>query len=174
MLETPALWVACATMAPLMLFTAWYDIKYLKIPNWVVLTVLGIYVITGLWGLSWQGMLWGLGAGAITLFVFFLVYTAMSSAGLIGLGAGDIKLMSVLVPFIDAKDALHVLLVFTITSLVLAVAFLIIWGFRKKRTRYASMNQAERRMLKVVSPYGVAMAGTILYYLGMQVYPTLA
>lgn len=174
MLTTPALWVAFAAMVPLMAFTAWNDIKHLRIPNWIPLTVLAIYVATGLWGLPMTPFLWGLAAGAIALVIGFFVYTAVDSFMPGSLGAGDVKLLAALVPFVDARDTLDVLLIYTGTIIGFSVLFLVVWGFRKNRTGLKSIDQSGKKVLKVASPFGVALAVTAVIYLWQQVGPTLA
>ena len=65
MFDTPALWVAFAAMVPLMVLTAWWDLKFLKIPNNLVIAVLGTFVIVGLWGLPLETFAWRLLYGVI-------------------------------------------------------------------------------------------------------------
>lgn len=174
MLETHALWAAFALMVPLMLYTAWYDIKHLRIPNWIPLTVLGIYIVTGLWGLPWEAVLWGLAAGAAALVLFFCVWAVMDMIGIAGIGAGDIKLFAALVPFVAQKDSLSVLTIYAVTTMIFGTLFLIAWGFNRKARRLASLNQKEKRFWKVASPFGVALAATALIYLGRAVQGTLS
>lgn len=174
MMQTPALWVAFAAMVPLMLYTAWNDIKYLRIANWIPLTVLGVYVVTGLWGLPMERFLWGLAAGGIALVIGFIIYALIDTFASGSLGAGDVKLLSVLVPFVDARDTLDVLIIYTVAIFVFSFLFLTIWGFRKNRTGLKSIDQSGKKVLKVASPFGVALAATAIVYLWTLVDPTLA
>ena len=173
MLETPALWVAFATMTPLMLFTAWHDIKYLKIPNWVPVSVLVIYCVTGLWGLPLDSFLRGLGAGAVILAVFFGLWWLADTLRFGKLGGGDIKLLSALVPFVFLKDALNVLLIYTVLTLLVATATMVAWGFRKNATGLASVDQSGKKVAQVASPFGVALGLTAIIYLGTHVQATM-
>lgn len=174
MFTVPALWVASATMIPLMLYTAWSDLKYLKIPNWIPLAALAIYVVTGLWGLSLDRFLWGLGAGAVTLVVFFIIWSLIDSIGPGTLGAGDVKLLASLVPFVSLAEALDVLILLTVVIFIFALVFLFSWGFSRKRTGLASLDQHGRKVLKLPSPFGVALAFTAIIHLGRQSWATLA
>lgn len=174
MLETPALWLAIAAMVPLMLYTAWSDLKFLKIPNWIPLTALAIYCVTGLWGLPWQTFLWGLGAGFGLLVFFFILYTVLDAIGAGGnIGAGDVKLLSALVPFISWHDSFVVLIIYTVSVVVLAVAFTLLWR-RKAPSTFASMQQQGRKLRRKTAPMGVSIAGTMIAYLGLLGYRALA
>lgn len=173
-METPALWLAFAVMTPLMIFAAWGDLKYLKIPNWIPLTVLGIYVVTGLWGLPMERFLWGLGAGAITLVVFFLLWALVDSFAPGTLGAGDVKLLAVLVPFVDLADALSTLLLFTVTVLVCTIMFIVAWAFTKRRTGFVSLDQKGRKVARLPSPFGIALAATTVIFFGLEISDRLA
>lgn len=173
MMSTPALWVAFAAMVPLMLFTAWNDIKNLRIPNWIPLAVLAIYVVTGLWGLALEPFLWGLAAGVIALVIGFVIYTLIDTFAGGTLGAGDVKLLAALIPFVDTVHALEALIIYTVTIMGFSILFLIVWGFRKNRTGLKSLDQSGRKVLKVASPFGVALALTAIIYLWYRVEPTL-
>ena len=66
-MDTYALMAATAAMAILMILVTWFDLKQLRIPNWSVLAVLGVFVVTGLWGLPIDVFAWRLLAGVIVL-----------------------------------------------------------------------------------------------------------
>lgn len=173
MMTTPALWVAFAAMLPLMLIAAWGDLKHLKIPNWIPLTVLGIYIITGLWGLPFDRFLWGLGAGGVALVAFFLVWAAIDSFAPGSLGAGDVKLLAALVPFVDRVDAFSTLFLWTIVILVCTFGFIIAWAFTRKRTGLVSLDQSGKKVARLPSPFGVALAVTAIIHLGQKVQDSL-
>lgn len=174
MLETPALWVAFAAMVPLMVVAAWGDLKHLKIRNWIPLAVLGIYVVTGLWGMPLERFLWGLGAGAVTLVVFFALWSLIDSLAPGSLGAGDVKLLAALVPFVDLADAFDTLVLYTVVILICTIAFIIAWAFSGKRTGLASLDQKGKKVAHLPSPFGVAMAVTAIVHLWFKVQPSLA
>lgn len=168
MLTGAPLWVAIVTMVPLMIFTAIWDARTLKIPNWIPLAAVAIYVATGLWGLDLETFLWGLGAGFGVLVLFFLMYSALYYAGVGGVGAGDLKLMSAMVPFIALNDAFIVLVIYTIATVLLALVFAVLWARQAKRTEdsaWESLNQTGQRFRKRTPPVGVAIAAAMLIYL---------
>ncbi len=172
MLDTPALWVAFAAMLPLMLYTGWYDLKHLRIPNWIPLTVLAIYTVTGLWGLEFSAFLTGLGVGALTLLLFFGLYVLLDTLGLAAIGGGDMKLFAALIPFVALKDAFEALVIYTGVVLVFTMVFLLVWARTRRSTGMASLDQ-KRKFLKLASPFGIAMAVTAILYLGMHVRASL-
>lgn len=170
MLTGAPLWVAIVAMAPLMIFTAIWDARTLKIPNWIPVLAVVIYVVTGLWGLDSETFLWGLGAGVGVLVLFFLLYSALYYAGVGGVGAGDLKLMAAVVPFIALKDAFVVLIIYTLATVLLAAVFAVLWARQAKRDKdsaWLSLNQTGQRFRKRTPPVGVAIAATMLIYSGL-------
>ena len=77
----PALWFAIAAMLTLMLLTAWFDLKHLRIPNALVLAVLAVFLVAGFWGLPLATFLWRLGAGAAVLGLGFGLFAAGLASG---------------------------------------------------------------------------------------------
>ncbi|MEM7056283.1 MAG: prepilin peptidase [Pseudomonadota bacterium] len=165
MFETPALWLVIATMVPLLLYTAWSDLKTLKIPNWIPLLILVIYLITGFWGLSLEVFLWGLGAGVITLVAFILLYSLLDVMGIGGIGAGDLKLLAAVVPFMFARDLLMILIFYFIAVMAVWMTFTILWRRKKGESSFASLNQEGTKYGRRTPPMGVAIAGAMIAYL---------
>lgn len=159
MMATPALAAATAAMAVLMALTAWFDLKALRIPNWCVLAVLGLFLVTGLWGLPLELFGWRLLQGVIVLVVGFGLYTV--SGGHVG--GGDVKMIAALTPFIAGPDVGFVLLVFALLSLVGIVLHRTARAFlRERKTGWAALDQ--RRFF----PVGLLLGGTIMIYLGVE------
>jgi len=158
-METQALAAATAAMAVLMALTAWFDLKALRIPNWCVLAVLGIFVVTGLWGLPLDVFAWRLLHGVIVLFLGFGLYTI--GAGHVG--GGDIKMIAALTPFIPGSDVGFVLLLFALLAFAgLMVHRLVRAMLRNRKTGWAALDQ--RRFF----PVGLLLGGTIMIYLGVE------
>lgn len=159
MMATQALAVATAAMAVLMAITAWYDLKALRIPNWCVLAVLGIFVVTGLWGLPLDIFGWRLLQGVIVLFVGFGIYTI--SGGHVG--GGDVKMIAALTPFVPPTALGFVLIVFALLAFAGLIVLRLIRAFlRDRKTGWASLDQ--RRFF----PVGLLLGGTIMIYLGFE------
>jgi len=158
-METQALMAATAAMAVLMGLAAWFDLKSLRIPNWCVVAVVGLFIVTGLWGLPLDVFAWRLLHGVIVLAVGFCLYSI--SGGHVG--GGDIKLIAALTPFIAGPDLLVVLTVFALLSFAgLLVHRLARALLRGRKTGWAALDQ------KRFFPAGLLLGGTIMIYLGMK------
>jgi prepilin peptidase CpaA len=159
MMETQALIAATAVMAVLMGLAGWFDLKALRIPNWCVLAVVALYIVTGLWGLPLDVFAWRFLYGVIVLFVGFGLYSI--SGGHVG--GGDIKLIAALTPFIAGKDLLFVLMVFALLSFAgLMLHRFVRAMLRDRKTGWAALDQ------KRFFPAGLLLGGTIMIYLGWQ------
>ena len=159
MMETQALALATAAMAVLMAITAWFDLKALRIPNWCVLAVLGIFVVTGLWGLPLEVVGWRLLYALIVLVVGFGIYSLSDGR----VGGGDVKMIAALTPFVPGSAVGFVLLVFALLSFVgLIIHRLIRAILRGRQTGWMALDQ--RRFF----PVGLLLGGTIMIYLGYE------
>ena len=160
MMETMPMLVALAAMLPLMLYVMWSDLKSLRIPNWVVLAVLSVFVATGIWGLPFETFLWRLAHGLIFLAVGFAVF----AVGRGKVGGGDMKLVAALVPFVAGAHALLILVIYTVVTFAgLFVHRLIRAYLRGRQTGWLAFDQ------KIYFPVGVILGVTILIYLGLEV-----
>jgi prepilin peptidase CpaA len=159
MMDTNALIAATAVMAVLMGLASWFDLKALRIPNWCVLAVVGLFIVTGFWGLPLDVFLWRLLHGVIVLFVGFGLYSI--SGG--NVGGGDIKLIAALTPFIAGSDLGFVLVVFALLSFAgLMIHRFVRAMLRERKTGWAALDQ------KRFFPAGLLLGGTIIIYLGWQ------
>ena len=158
MFSTPALMLAVAGLAPLMLWTAWSDLKHLRIPNPAVLSVLALGLAVSFWDLTWDVALWRVGHAAIALFIGFVLH----QLGI--LSAGDAKMIAALTPFFGGGDATSVLLTYALVSLGFLMVFVLIRHYTRQRTTgWASLDSREAR---VFAPFGVILAATVLIYFG--------
>ncbi len=158
-MDTYALMAATTAMAILMVLVTWFDLKQLRIPNWSVLAVLGVFIVTGLWGLPLDVFGWRLLAGVIVLFVGFALY----SLGGGNVGGGDIKMMAALTPFIAGKDVAFVLIVFACLSFVgIMLHKLVRAKLRDRETGWKALDQQR------FFPVGLLLGATIMLYLGRE------
>lgn len=164
MITVPALWVAFAAILPLMVWAAWSDLKTLKIPNTLVLAVLGVYLVTGLWGLPLDIFLWRLVHGIGVLLVGFIAF----SAGFIG--GGDAKMAAALTPFIVPVDLGQFLVLYgVITLILLMVLRLLMQMNRHADTGWLSIDQMKKPARERVFPMGLIFGVTMVIYLGLHV-----
>lgn len=160
MIETPALWFTVAAMVPLMVLMAYYDLKYLIIPNALVLTVFVVFLVTGLWGLPTDVFGWRLLHGLIVLVIGF---------GLFALGAvggGDVKMASALTPYVAGGDAVRLLVLYAIIALVLVAVLRLVMQFaRHSETGWLAIDQLKKPARERDFPMGLIFAMTIVVYL---------
>lgn len=171
MLSYEAALAAAVALAPLMLLAAYTDLKYLKLPNWMALAALALFVVIAAGdillndetGMSWGIFGWRLLYAAIVLAAGFLLF----SLGVVG--GGDVKLLAALVPFIAIIDLDVVLLIYAASALI---GVLVVWllsrsgiGRRTGWATWASVNERGRLNF----PWGVALASTMLIYTVLRV-----
>jgi prepilin peptidase CpaA len=168
MITTPALWVTFAAMLPLMAMASYTDLKTLKIPNTLVLAVLGVFIVTGLWGLPFDIFLWRLLAGVIVLVIGFVLF----SIGAIG--GGDAKMAAALAPLVVPGDFMRLALLYAIvTFLMLMVLRLVMQVYRHEDSGWLSVDQLKKPPRERVFPLGLILGLTITIYLGAHTVQSL-
>ncbi|MEM0944609.1 MAG: prepilin peptidase [Pseudomonadota bacterium] len=162
MLATPALIAATAVLVPLMLLACYIDFKEMRIPNWLVLAVVALFLVTGAWGLPLDVYLWRIGYGVIALVIVYLFFEVVERFFPDNVGAGDLKLIAALVPFVAPFDAADVLILYALLSIVglflhqFARALL-----RGRETGFKSLDQ------KLYFPVGLVIGLTMCVYYGV-------
>jgi len=160
MMDTYALIAATAAMSVLVVIIAWYDLKYLRIPNWSVLAIIAVFLGTASWGLPLDTFLWRIGYGVIVLFVGYGLW----SLGAGHVGGGDIKMTAALAPFVGGADLALVLAVFAICAIVGIVLHRFVRARLKGRqTGWKSLDQ------KRVFPVGLLLGISIMAMLLTEV-----
>lgn len=156
MMSTPALVLALAGMIPLMAITIHTDLKTLKIPNWVVLSVLALFLATGSWGLPFDVFLWRLFYGVIVLGLGIALYAVGSGK----VGAGDLKLIATLTPFINPPDISFVLLLYCFVTIIGLIGHRMIRAkLHGRETGWKAVDQ------KIYFPLGLILGVVIVIYL---------
>lgn len=102
-------------IAPIALWVAWTDLKWMKIKNTAVLALVAVYLVVGLLALPFEAWAWGWLSLAIVLVVGFV----MTTAGL--MGAGDAKFAAAMAPFIALGDLTLFLMLF---GLIVIITFI--------------------------------------------------
>jgi prepilin peptidase CpaA len=145
---------------PIGIWVAWSDMKTMKIPNKAVMALGAAFLIVGL-GLvltgllSFTAFLWALALGLIVLVAGFLG----NAAGLFG--AGDAKFAAVMAPFFIGADARFVMGLFAACLLGAFASHRLaarIPTFRAATADWASWTNKD-------FPMGLALAGTLIFYL---------
>ncbi|MEM1078794.1 MAG: prepilin peptidase [Pseudomonadota bacterium] len=145
-------------VSPLCVYVAWSDMKFMRIPNWTVLALLGIFAVAGPfllplveYGWRWLHMLVVLGAGFV-----------MSSLRLVG--AGDAKFAAAMAPFVALHHATLVLVLF---AGVLLAAFATHRAVRRVPALRGLTPDWESWTRDRDFPMGLALSGTLMLYLAL-------
>lgn len=136
-------------------WVSWSDMKFMKIPNKAVLALGLVFLILGVLLIPFKAWLWAVGVGAAVLVAGFI-------ANQISLmGAGDAKFAAVMAPFFAFGDIRFILGLF---SACLLGAFAshrmsrMIPAVRTATEDWASWTHKD-------FPMGLALAGTLIFYL---------
>jgi prepilin peptidase CpaA len=137
-----------ATQAILVLvvcLAAIYDLRYRRIPNWLVLTglVLGLAVNTFLF--EWAGLARALLGIGLAFLIYFPLYL------LRGMGAGDVKLMAAVGAIVGWEDWLGIFFVTSIVGGIAAMALLA--GRSQLRRGFANAGYLVVQLLSFRAPY---------------------
>jgi len=142
---------------PICLFVAWNDMKFMKIPNKLVLTMMGFFLIIGPIALGFDSYLWRLVHFVVVLVIGFIINATGQ------LGGGDAKFAAAMAPFV-AYDDLILFLGILAASLLVAFA-----GHRLLRMsqRVKTMAPGWKSWDEHRFPMGLALAMAMVSYLIM-------
>ncbi|MCC5991081.1 MAG: prepilin peptidase [Rhodobacteraceae bacterium] len=153
---TAALWFL-PFVAPIALWVAWSDMKWMKIHNKAVLALLVVYLVVGFIALPLQGWVWGWAHFAVVLAAGFV----LSSVGL--LGAGDAKFAAAMAPFIALGDLSLFLL---LLASVVIISFIAHRLARKTALAHRLVPEWESWQRREF-PLGLALGPSLLFYLAL-------
>ena len=156
--STAALWFL-PFVAPIAIWVAWSDMKFMKIPNSAVLALLGVFLVVGLIALPFAEYPWRL----LHLVVILLIGFVLSALGLVG--AGDAKFAAAMAPFVALGDGVkmaYLLSAIILASLVTHRLFQRSKAFRKLTSNWESWDNKD-------FPMGLPLAGTLVIYLVLGV-----
>jgi prepilin peptidase CpaA len=144
-------------VAPIALWVAWTDLKWMKIQNKAVLALVAVYLVVGFLVLPLSVWAWGW----LSLVIVLVVGFVMSAAGM--LGAGDAKFAAAMAPFIALGD-LSLFLMFL--GLVVVLTFVGHRVFRRTTLakRWAPDWESWHRR---EFPLGLALGPALLVYIAL-------
>lgn len=147
-------------VAPIAIWVAWSDMKFMRIPNKAVLALTAVFLVVGLGlvalsVLPFKAWLWGWALLAIVLAAGFL------ANALHLIGAGDAKFAAAMAPFFVGADIRFVLALF---AACLLAAFVSHRGARQIPAFRAATADWESWVRRDF-PMGLALAGTLIFYL---------
>lgn len=155
MTPVSALWFL-PFVAPICIWVAWKDMKFMKIPNKAVLALVGIYAVIGLIALPLDTYLWNWLHLVVVLAIGFVIATM----GLVG--AGDAKFAAAMAPFVALGDAVMFCYLF---SAVLLAALLTHRGARRIPAVQRALPDWESWSRGKDFPMGLALGSSLLIYL---------
>jgi len=141
---------------PFCIYATWSDLKFLKIPNILPLSMLVVFVIIGPMVLPWDEYFYRLLYGFIALVISIFIY----AAGLVP--AGDLKFTAAIIPFVQTGELLSFAM-FVALSAFMAVFTHLVFGWAGwAPTQWASWQGGgwKRRF-----PVGFALSGGLITYL---------
>ena len=157
-----------------------YDIRFRRIPNWLVLPGLLLGLGLNVFLSEWQGLrlsLLGLGLASLIYFPLYLLR---------GMGAGDVKLMMALGSMVGWANWLGIFIITSILGGIVATLLLVSRG--KLRTALVNVQFLLQRLLSFRAPYAreeldlaspksmklphgvVIAAGTLLFLIAVRVW----
>ncbi|OUS08341.1 hypothetical protein A9Q96_02475 [Rhodobacterales bacterium 52_120_T64] len=153
-------YIFLAVATPFALWSAWSDLKYMKIPNILVLLMTGAFVISGAILLPFDVLLWRLLGGFIVLAVGFTLF----SFG--GIGGGDAKFAAAMALFVDHSHIASFLFELSIFAIIGVVLHKIIGklGFMNPITDNWESWRIEKTSKVKNFPLGLGMSATLIYY----------
>lgn len=153
-------YIFLAIATPLAVWSAWSDLKYMKIPNILVLIMAGLFLVTGPFLLDFDIYLWRLLGGFIVLVIGFTLFS------LGGIGGGDAKFAAAMALFIDHTHLASFLFMLAMFALLGVVLHKIVGklGFMSKITDTWESWRIEKSGKKKNFPLGLGMSGALIYY----------
>lgn len=142
-------------VAPIALWVAWSDMKWMKIHNYAVLALVAVYLIVGIIALPVASWLWGWASLIVVLIVGF----ALSSVGLVG--AGDAKFAAAMAPFIALGDLSLFLMLLACVTLVSFVAHRV----ARRTGLVQDLVPGWESLHRTEFPMGLALGPSLLFYL---------
>lgn len=139
---------------------AFNDLKRMKLPNVVVLTLAAIYVVMGPFLLPFEQYLWGFAHAAVMYVVAIFAYAYL------GVGAGDGKFAAAMAMFIPFADLATVLTLFAAFLLGAFFAHRLVRAIPLVRRATPDWVSWEHRKF----PMGLALTGTMVTYLALAAF----
>lgn len=144
---------------PICGWVVWSDLRAMRIPNYAVLALAGVFLIIGLVALPLHEYPWRL----LNMVIFLVVGFVANAVGL--MGAGDSKFIAAAAPFIDPGDVAVVCIIFSANLLACYATHRIAKysGLRRLAPDWTSWDQGRK------FPMGFALGGSLVIYLALGV-----
>lgn len=154
-----ALWFL-PLVAPICLWVAWSDMKFMKIPNKAVLALAAVFAVVGLIALPLEVYAWRWGQ-LLGVLLFGFLFTVIGA-----MGAGDAKFMAAMAPFVAAQDVRLFGIIFLASLLVAFATHRLARALPVVRAATPDWLSWTHRKF----PMGLALAGSLLFYLALGIF----
>jgi prepilin peptidase CpaA len=144
-------------VAPIAVWVAWSDMKWMKIHNYAVLALAAVYLVIGPLALPLETWAWGWASLGLVLVVGFV----LNMVGL--LGAGDAKFAAAMAPFVALGDLSSFLM---LLASVIMVSF-IAHRLARRSSAIVGMAPAWESWHRREFPLGLALGPSLLFYLAL-------
>lgn len=145
---------------PFCIYASWSDLKFLKIPNIVPLTMVLMFIIIGPMVLPWGEYLNSLLYGFIALVISLFVH----AAGLVP--AGDLKFTSAIIPFINTNELLSFAMFVALASFMAVFTHMVFgWAGWNPDNWESTHGRGWKRKF----PVGFALSGGLIIYLAAHI-----
>lgn len=142
---------------PVCLWVAWSDMRFMRIPNPAVLTLVAVYALVGPWVLPFGDWSWRW----LQLPAVLLVGFGLNAGGLVG--AGDAKFAAGIAPFVAWHDLPFVTILFATVLLAAFTLHRLVRRMARLRAGFPDWASWDHDDF----PMGLALAGTLLFYLAL-------
>lgn len=146
MIETSSYFIVLALMA----LAAYFDFRYMIIPNWISIALVFVYCVTSfLSDLSLLTFAIQIGCGGLALVIGYMLFSLRL------IGGGDVKLLAASMVWIGSDRAI---LFFVFMSLFGAMVAIVKGLFVLAQNRGLTLRERIASVMKTPVPYGVAIA----------------
>ncbi len=155
--------LALVALGPLMALAIWWDLRSMRLPNWLTGATALLFVPYAVAFLGWEEAGWRLVGGALVLVIGYALFFAGR------MGGGDAKLLAACALFVPARDIMPALY---LLCFWLAVGLALLLLARAVVRRFAPPDLPERWMSlapKGNFPMGISIGAAMLSYLALRV-----
>ncbi|MBB5515940.1 prepilin peptidase CpaA [Rubricella aquisinus] len=145
-----------------LLYAAWSDLRFMRIPNEVSLALLGLFVVSAPFLVGLPEMGWRLGIGAAVLITGFV----LNALKLIG--GGDVKLLSAGILFVDPSTD-HLSLYLQVLGMMSLAGVIVHRGLARVSPVRDAVPEWGSWGERGKFPFGLSISASILFYLGLVV-----
>lgn len=159
--EAYADYALLAAALPFCLWATWSDLKFMIIPNKLVIAMAVVFAVVGLTVLTYDVFLWRVLGGFIVLVIGILLF----SIG--GMGGGDAKFASAMALFVAFSDITTFILILALVTLIAVTLHFIVGKLPFARPLTENWKSWEKNKK---FPLGFGMGSALVCYLALTAF----